>query len=72
MALYSSPGSSRPEVHSFSNSTQVIINHYLGYKPMVEIILSDGTRAEGQVTHNSLDQVTISFQISLTGEILLR
>ena len=39
---------------------------------MVEIILSDGTRAEGQVTHNSLDQVTISFQISLTGEILLR
>ncbi len=72
MALYSSPGSSRPEVHTFSNSTQVIITHNLGYKPMVEIILSDGTIAEGLVTHNSLNQVTISFQISLSGEILLR
>ena len=39
---------------------------------MVQIILSDGTLAEGEVTHSSLNQVVISFQISLSGEIILR
>ena len=72
MAIYSSPGSAKPEVYSFSNSTQVTITHNLGYKPMIEIILSDGSIAEGQVTHQSLNQVVISFQISLSGEVLLR
>lgn len=72
MALYFSPSSSRPQLHAFTNSTQILINHNLGYKPMVQIILTDGTLAEGEVTHNSLFQVVISFQISLSGEIILR
>lgn len=72
MALYFAPRSNRPQIHSFSNSTQVLINHNLGYKPMVQIILSDGTIAEGEVSHTSSNSVVISFQISLSGEIILR
>ena len=63
---------SEPIVQAFSNTNQIVINHNFGYKPMIQIILSDGTIAEGLVTHNSVNQVTISFQISLSGEILLR
>ena len=72
MALYFAPGSTRPQVHSFSNSTQVLINHNLGYKPMIQIILSNGTIAEGEVSHTDSNSVLISFQISLSGEIILR
>jgi hypothetical protein len=72
MALYFAPRSDRPQIHSFSNSTQVLINHNLGYKPMVQIILSDGTIAEGEVSHTDSNSVLISFQISLSGEIILR
>jgi hypothetical protein len=72
MALYFAPRSNRPQIHSFSNSTQVLINHNLGYKPMVQIILSDGTIAEGEVSHTDSNSVLISFQISLSGEIILR
>lgn len=61
-----------PLVFSFSNANQIVINHDLGYKPMVQIILEDGTIAEGLVTHTSDNQVNISFQISLSGEIILR
>ena len=53
-----------PLVFSFSNANQIVINHDLGYKPMVQIILEDGTLiAEGLVTHTSDNQVNISFQI---------
>ena len=72
MALYFAPRSNRPQIYSFSNSTQVLINHNLGYKPMVQIILSDGTIAEGEVSHTYSNSVLISFQISLSGEIILR
>lgn len=72
MALYFAPRSDRPQIHSFSNSTQVLINHNLGYKPMVQIILSNGTIAEGEVSHTDSNSVLISFQISLSGEIILR
>lgn len=72
MALYFAPGGQRPQLHEFTNSTQIMINHNLGYKPMVQIILTDGTIAEGEVTHTSVNQVVISFQISLSGEIILR
>lgn len=72
MALYFAPRSNRPQIHSFSNSTQIMINHNLGYKPMIQIILSDGTIAEGQVSHTDSNTVVISFQISLSGEIILR
>jgi hypothetical protein len=72
MALYFAPRSNRPQIHSFSNSTQVLINHNLGYKPMIQIILLDGTIAEGEVSHTDSNSVLISFQISLSGEIILR
>jgi len=72
MAVYSAPGASRPQSYSFSNVANVVIDHDLGYKPMVQIILSNGTIAEGQVTHITVNQVAISFQISLSGEIILR
>lgn len=72
MAVYIPSGSRRPQRHPFSSANQIVINHNLGYKPMVQIILSDGTIAEGLITHTSDNQVSISFQISLSGEIILR
>ena len=72
MLSYVPSVNSEPIVQAFSNTNQIVITHNLGYKPMVQIILSDGSIAEGSVTHNSDNQVTISFQISLSGEILLR
>ena len=72
MLTYIPSVNSEPLVQAFSNTNQIVINHNFGYKPMIQIILSDGTIAEGSVTHNSENRVTISFQISLSGEILLR
>lgn len=72
MLSYVTSVNSEPLVQAFSNTNLIVINHNFGYKPMIQIILSDGTIAEGSVTHNTDNQVTISFQISLSGEILLR
>ena len=63
---------SEPLVQTFTNTNQIVINHNFGYKPMIQIILNDGSIAEASVLHNSDNRVTISFQISLSGEILLR
>ncbi len=71
MALYFAPASTRPQVHSFSNVASVVINHELGYKPMVQVIVN-GEIVNATVTHTSSNEVRISFQNSISGEIILR
>lgn len=73
MAMYF-PGvtSNRPQIHSFTNTASITITHNLGYLPMVQVILEDGSVAHAQVSHASTSEVVITFQISLTGNIILR
>ena len=71
MALYFAPAASRPQVHIFTNANAVTITHNLGYKPMVQVLVN-GELALATVTHISSDEVRISFQNSISGEIILR
>jgi len=71
MALYFAPASSKPQVHTFSNVASVVITHNLGYKPMVQVVVN-GEIALATVTHTSSNEVRISFQNSISGEIILR
>ena len=63
---------SGPEIHTFSNSKTVEINHNLGFKPWVYIILNDDIQALSTVTHSSINSLTVTFQNSQSGSIYLR
>jgi hypothetical protein len=54
----------------FTNQSSVTVNHNLGKKPAVTVIDSAGDECEGQVTHNSANQLTVVFSSSFTGTIL--
>lgn len=55
--------------HSPSNTW--IIYHPLNKKPSIEVVDTAGTKVEGQVTYNSLSQVTITFNFPFSGEAYL-
>jgi len=65
-------GNPDPEVYNFSNSQTVEINHNLGYKPWVYIILSDDVQSLGKVVHTNDNTLTVTFQNSQSGSIYLR
>jgi len=44
-----------------------VIVHGLGRRPSVIIIDSAGTTVEGQITHNSDNQVTVEFSVGFSG-----
>lgn len=60
-----------PKEYTFSNVAQVTVNHNLGYFPKVTIILDDGSVVYGDISHTNTSQVVITFQISITGTILI-
>jgi len=56
-------------VHSQgSASAQWVINHNLGKKCAVTVVDSAETVVIGQVTYNSLNQVTLDFQGAFSGK----
>tara|TARA_R110000744_G_scaffold17257_2_gene46926 strand:+ start:529 stop:744 length:216 start_codon:yes stop_codon:yes gene_type:complete len=63
---------SKPESYAFTNTATIIIDHNLGYKPLVYVIMSDGIQSWGEVLHNSDLKLTITFQNSQTGTAYLR
>lgn len=65
-------GSSSPLVINFNDETQLIINHGLGYRPMIYIITGDGKIVTGEITHNSITRITINFVIAISGSVFLR
>jgi|TARA_B100001250_G_C19399324_1_gene614045 hypothetical protein len=65
-------GSMEPETYPFSNVQQVIITHNKGFKPFVYVITDAGEVGFCQITHNSDNQLTLSFQNSLSGVAFVR
>lgn len=49
-------------------SAQWVISHNLNKYPAVQVIDSGGCWVVGQVTHNSLNQLTLDFRGSFTGK----
>mgnify|MGYP001398021027 CR=1 FL=1 len=60
-----------PQEHSFSNVSIVVITHNLGYKPLVYVVV-DGELSFCQVDYNDENQVTLTFQNSLSGVAYIR
>lgn len=56
-------------VMSFSGLATVIVNHNLGKFPSVTVISSAGDEIVGDVTHNTVNQLTITFNGSNTGTV---
>lgn len=56
-------------IELFTNSSTVVVDHNLGKYPSVQIFDSAGDQVEGQITHNSIDQLTATFTSSFTGTI---
>jgi hypothetical protein len=65
-------GSMEPETYPFSNVQQVIITHNKGFKPFVYVITDAGEVGFCQITHTSDNQLTLSFQNSLSGVAFVR
>ena len=64
-------GSSQPLRYEFTNETEVIITHGLGYDPIV-YVKSDGKLAWAQIEYPTLTTVRVLFQNSTSGYILIR
>lgn len=60
-----------PNTFNFTNQTNMTITHNLGYKPMVYLVVN-GQMAFCDVTHNSIDELVVTFQNSISGTIFLR
>jgi hypothetical protein len=65
-------GSIEPDTFPFSNVRTVIITHNKGFKPFVYVITDAGEVGFCQITHDSDNQLTLSFQNSLSGVAYVR
>lgn len=54
-----------------SNSNTWVITHNLGYRPSVTVIDLDGDVVNGDITYNTLNQLTLTFSVALSGEAYL-
>ena len=72
MASFSFGVNPGPQEHSFSNTSSVTISHNLGYKPIVYVVTSSGEFAFCQITYNGDNEVTLTFQNSLSGVAYIR
>jgi hypothetical protein len=71
MAVAMFPGTNaQPQTHDFTNATTVVIDHNLGYYPHVSILVN-GYLVMGDVQHNSTNRITVSFQIAISGTVLI-
>lgn len=60
-----------PQEYTFSNVSIVVITHNLGYNPLVYVVV-DNELCFCQVDFNDVNQVTLTFQNSLTGVAYIR
>lgn len=54
---------------AFTNQSSVTVTHNLNKYPAVQIIDSAGDQVEGNVSHDSLNELTVTFSSSFTGTI---
>ena len=57
-----------PFTHDFTNATTIVINHNLGYRPHVYVIINDSIIL-ADVQHTSNNRMVISFLNSVTGTV---
>ena len=70
--MFTFGGSLEPDQFAFSTVQTVIITHNKGFKPFVYVITDSGDVGFCQITHDSDNQLTISFQNSLSGVAFVR
>lgn len=70
------PGPQGPPGASTSSFTEpfvamsvVVVNHNLGFKPNVTILVSD-IEVEADVVHNSINSLTVTFNTAQTGSVV--
>lgn len=56
-------------VMPFSGLATIVVNHNLGKYPSVTVLSSAGDEIIGDITHNSVNQFTLTFNGSNTGTI---
>ena len=57
-----------PFVHEFTNAQTVVIDHNLGYRPHVYVIINDYI-VMGDVQHVTNNRMVITFLNSVTGTV---
>ena len=54
---------------SFTNKTSVIVNHNLGYKPLVQVLNASGKEIVVDIEHTNTSNFVVSSNVSITGII---
>lgn len=54
---------------SFTSTSVVVVGHNLGYEPITSVIIG-GEEVEADVTHNSINQLTVTFAAPQTGKVV--
>ena len=68
-----SSGSSFPYVHVQSSPVdEWVVNHNLGYRPVIEVLSPGGIVVMADVVHTSVNQVRINFTSPQTGTVTAR
>ena len=65
-------GASATDAHyqtTFTAQSTITVTHGLGKRPAVTVINSANDEVEGDVTHNSLNQLTVQFTAPFSGTI---
>lgn len=57
-----------PFIHSFTNAQTVIIDHNLGYRPNVYVLINDRI-VFADVQHTTHNQLVITFLNTVTGTV---
>lgn len=57
-----------PFTHDFTNATQIVINHNLGYRPHVYVIINDSIIL-ADVQHTTPNSMVITFLNAVTGTV---
>lgn len=58
-------------VYDFTNQSTLNFLHNLGKLPAVTIIDSTGDEVDGEVIHDSVNEITINFSASFSGSVIL-
>ena len=65
-------GNSRNDTNfeaSFTNSDTWVVNHVLGYEPIIRVFVGNQEVQPASITHDSLNQATITFSSPQTGYV---
>jgi hypothetical protein len=65
----SSTGGDKTYVQAFTTVSSVVVTHNLSKQPSVTIVDSSGIECEGDVAHNTINQLTLTFSASFSGNV---